>query len=229
MQQACLAVLASVLLPPFPAPSHAAEEVGPTPCVKAAVAAIQKRYETVRDLSARFSQSSRSVALGRAGSSATSRGSVVFAKPGRMRWHYQEPDESLVVSDGHWLWIYDPFHREAQKLEVGGAWLSGAAIQFLLGEGKLLRDFRVSAERCNEEQALLVLVPRSASTYEELRLEADARSGDIRATEVRDLLGNVTRVAFEDVQINTDPKAELFAFEAPEGVRVIELATPPGQ
>ncbi|MDJ0850158.1 MAG: outer membrane lipoprotein carrier protein LolA [Myxococcota bacterium] len=227
--RAVLALVTAAVLLPSPPAFAGDEEPEPTACVAAAVAAIQKRYETVRDLSARFAQSSRSVALGRAGSSATSRGSVVFAKPGRMRWHYQEPDESLVVSDGHWLWIYDPFHREAQKLEVGGAWLSGAAIQFLLGEGKLLRDFRVSAERCNEEQALLVLVPRSASTYEELRLEADARSGDIRATEVRDLLGNVTRVAFEDVQINTDPKAELFAFEAPEGVRVIELATPPGQ
>ena len=64
MLQACLAVLASVLLPPVP-PSSAAEEEEPTPCVKAAVAAIQKRYETVRDLSARFSQSSRSVAPSR--------------------------------------------------------------------------------------------------------------------------------------------------------------------
>ncbi len=224
-----LALLLTGLLLLASHPVTAEEGAGPSPCVRAAVAAIQKRYETVRDLSARFAQTSRSVALGRSASSVASRGSVVFAKPGRMRWHYEEPDESLVVSDGEWLWIYDPSHREAQKLQVGGAWLSAAAIQFLLGEGELLRDFQVAAESCDDEQAQLVLTPRQPSTYERLRLEADAGSGDVRATEVHDLLGNVTRVVFEDVRVNTDPAAEVFTFQAPEGVRVIELGTPPGQ
>lgn len=222
-----LLLMGLLLLASRPAPAE--EEAGPSPCVRAAVAAIQKRYETVRDLSARFAQTSRSLALGRSASSVASRGSVVFAKPGRMRWHYEEPDESLVVSDGEWLWIYDPFHREAQKLQVGGAWLSAAAIQFLLGEGELLRDFQVAAESCDDEQAQLLLTPRQPSTYERLRLEADVVSGDVRATEVHDLLGNVTRVVFEDVRVNTDPAAEVFTFQAPEGVRVIELGTPPGQ
>jgi outer membrane lipoprotein-sorting protein len=36
-------------------------------------------------------------------------------------------------------------------------------------------------------------------------------------------------VSFQEVQVNTDPPASLFAFEAPEGVRVIELSPPPGQ
>lgn len=215
-----------LLVPPEASPAKEAE---PSDCVRTAVAAIQKRYESVRDLSARFEQASRSVALGRPGASLTSRGRVVFAKPGRMRWHYEEPEESLVVSNGRWLWLYDPVHREAQKLEVGEAWLSGAAIQFLLGQGQLLRDFRVKAESCDAEQALLVLVPRAPSTYEELRIETDVRTGDILATEVHDLLGNVTRVTFEDVKINTDPPAALFSFEAPEGVRVIEIGAPPGQ
>ena len=192
-------------------------------CVRAAVEAVQKRYESVRDISARFEQTSFSVALGRAGSSSKSRGRVVFAKPGRMRWHYQEPEESLVVSDGHWLWIYDPAHKEAQKLEVGEAWLSGAAIQFLLGEGRILRDFEVRSESCDSQEAQLVLVPRSPTTYERLQLEVDVAGGDVRVTEVHDLLGNVTRVAFQDMQVNTDPPPETFGFEAPEGVKVLEL------
>ena len=77
---------------------------------------IQRRYEAVRDLSADFVQTTRSVALGGPGSAATSHGTVVFAKPGKMRWAYDDPEPSLVVSDGHWLWIYDPAHQEVQKL-----------------------------------------------------------------------------------------------------------------
>lgn len=224
-----LAVLLLVL-PALPAPAGGEEaENEVSPCVRSAVEAIQKRYETVRDLSARFEQTSHSVALGRAGGSSVSSGRVVFAKPGRMRWHYEEPEESLVVSDGRWLWIYDAALREAQKFEVGEAWLSGAAIQFLLGEGRILRDFHTRADACGPAEAVLELVPRRPATYEKLRLRADPRSGDILETEVHDLLGNVTRVAFRDLEVNTDPPPETFTFQAPEGVKVLELDAQPAR
>lgn len=195
-------------------------------CVRAAVLAIQDRYQAVRDLRASFEQTTRSVALGTAGPVTKTRGSVVFAKPGKMRWSYTEPEESLVVSDGHWLWLYDATRAEAQKLEVGDGFLSGAAIQFLLGEGRILRDFRVVAESCNEREARLTLVPRESASYEKLRVRADRGSGDLLETEITDLLGNVTRVAFANVQTNLDPPPELFRFVAPPGVEVIELDDP---
>jgi outer membrane lipoprotein carrier protein len=214
------------LLAAAPAAGNDEPEPEPSACVRGAVAAIQRRYESVRDLSARFEQTSRSVALGNAGASTRSRGRVSFAKPGRMRWHYEEPEESLVVSDGRWLWLYDPARREAQKLPVGEAWLSGAAIQFLLGEGQILRDFRVSAELCGAQDARLTLVPRQPASYERILLRADPRSGEILETEVHDLLGNATRVAFSEVRVNTDPAAALFEFEAPPGVELLELEAP---
>jgi outer membrane lipoprotein carrier protein len=218
-----------LLLPGSPAAAGGDPGAAVDPCVRAAVEAVQKRYESVRDLSARFEQTTFSVALGRAGASSTSRGRVVFAKPGRMRWHYEEPEESLVVSDGHWLWIYDPAHREAQKLEVGEAWLSGAAIQFLLGEGQILRDFDTRADACDAREAQLVLVPRRPATYEELRLRVDPRSGDVLETEVHDLLGNVTRVSFQDLEFDTNPAPELFRFQAPKGVTVLEMDESPAR
>jgi len=220
---------ALLLLPASGAPAEEAPAPEIPACVRSAVEAVQKHYESVRDISARFEQESFSVAFGRAGSSSQSRGSVVFAKPGRMRWHYEEPEESLVVSDGRWLWIYDPAHKEAQKLEVGEAWLSGAAIQFLLGEGEILRDFEVRAEACAAEQARLVLVPRSPSSYEKLHLTTDPRVGEVRETEVHDLLGNVTRVVLRDARVNTNPPPETFRFVAPPGVQVLELNASPGR
>jgi outer membrane lipoprotein-sorting protein len=196
-------------------------------CVRATVEAIQKRYEAVDDLRASFEQTTRSVALGASGPLTTSRGRVVFAKPGKMRWSYSEPEESLVVSDGRWLWLYDPLQREAQKLAVGDGYLSGAAIQFLMGEGEILRNFRVTAESCDESQARLALVPRRPASYERLRVRADRVSGDLLETEIVDLLGNVTRVAFEGIETNVDPAPELFRFVPPAGVAVIELDAPP--
>jgi outer membrane lipoprotein carrier protein len=93
------------------APADAATQA----CTARAVEKIQHRYESVRDLSADFVQTTRSVALGAAGASTASRGSVVFAKPGKMRWQYDAPEPSLVVSDGKWLWIFDPAHRRCRN------------------------------------------------------------------------------------------------------------------
>ena len=96
---------------------------------------VQQRYEKVRDLSAHFEQTTRRVALGDGGGDAlVARGDVVFAKPGKMRWAYESPEPSLVVSDGATLWIYDPKAREVQKLSLGEGHLSAAGVQFLLGD-----------------------------------------------------------------------------------------------
>lgn len=193
-------------------------------CMARAVEAIQRRYEGVRDISARFVQTTRPVAVGsRAQEPESSRGRVVLAKPGKMRWAYEEPQESLVVSDGETLWLYDPEFGEVQKLPMAEGFLSGAAAQFLLGAGELRRDFTVTALACGPEEARLELVPREPATYEKIVLDADPRTGDVRRSRVVDLLGNVSTVEFHDVERNRDPAPETFRFDPPEGVKVIEI------
>jgi outer membrane lipoprotein carrier protein len=218
-------VLASALawaLAPAPQASAAAPP-GAEECAGRAIAALQRRYESVRDLSARFEQTSRSVALGGPAATERSQGQVVFAKPGRMRWSYETPEPSLVVSDGKELWIYDPARQEAQRFPVTEGYLSGAAVQFLLGQGQILREFNAKALRCEATAVELELVPRAPATYEKLRVVTDPRSGELLETTVFDLVGNATTVALRDAKTNLDPKPSLFRFEAPEGVRVLEL------
>jgi outer membrane lipoprotein carrier protein len=207
-----------------PGPARAESPPAADACADRAAAALQRRYESVRDLSARFEQTSRSVALGGpARAEARSSGSVVIAKPGRMRWSYDEPEPSLVVSDGSVLWIYDPVNREAQRLAVTEAYLSGAAVSFLLGAGEIRRDFELRALECSESSVLLELVPRQPATYEKLEARTDPRSGELLETTVVDLLGNRTRVALRDLRVNQGPDAKLFRFEPPPGVRILEL------
>jgi chaperone LolA len=219
------ATLTLALLLAWPTASSALP--GPTSeCAAGAVAAMQARYEKLQDLSADFVQESRSVALGGPGEVSRSQGRVVFAKPGRMRWTYTAPEESLVVSDGASMWIYDPAGGEAQKLPVGEGALSAAGVQFLLGEGDVLVDFAVTELACDADEARLELLPREPAAYEKLRVTVDPNSGDMRETEVTDLFGNVTRVRFEQVRVNTSPPAAMFRFVAPDGVEVIDLTLP---
>ncbi len=205
----------------------AREESAPDSCVARTAAAVQRRYEGVRDLSTRFEQVSVSVSLGTSpGGETRSSGRAVFAKPGKMRWSYEAPEPSLVVSDGTTLWLYDPGFGEVQQLPVGDGYLSGAAIQFLLGEGDMLRDFEVRALHCGETEVRLELRPREPAAYEYLELVASPTSGDVSSSRVVDLLGNVTVVDFTELKVNQSPPDETFRFEPPEGASVIDLTVP---
>jgi outer membrane lipoprotein carrier protein len=195
-------------------------------CARAVAERVQQRYDAVKDLKARFVQRSARVALGGSQAGALeSSGELLLAKPGRMRWSYEKPAPSLVVSDGTTLWIYDPEAQEVQQLPLGPEFLSGAAVQFLLGAGRITDEFEVAARGCGEERAELVLTPKRDQAYERLELSADPRTGEVRHTAVVDLLGNRTEVELEDVRVNTRPSRELFHFSPPEGTRV--LAVPP--
>lgn len=196
----------------------------PSTCVDGTIAVIQKRYESVSDLSASFVQTTHPVVFGgKAGGGQVSRGTVVFAKPGKMRWQYSEPEPSLVVSDGHTLWIHDPEHAEVQRMRVSEGYLSGAAIQFLIGEGDMRRDFAITGVACSDDASELELRPKTDVGFEKLRVVADRATGELRRTTIHDLLGNVTEVAFSDVRANQSPDDSLFRFEAPPGHEVIDL------
>ena len=223
-------ILLAILLAAQPALGEDAVEgpsagVAPT-CAASATQKVQDRYDGVSDLSGLFIQQTRSVAFGGASEPVAASGRVLFAKPGRMRWDYEKPEPSLVVSDGAVLWIYDPVAGEAQKLTVDAGYLSGAAIQFLIGDGKILDSFEVAARECTEARAELELRPREASTYEQIDLVVDLATGWILATTVHDLFGNQTEVAFSELRANEGAPAERFQFDPPEGVRVLSLEAP---
>jgi outer membrane lipoprotein carrier protein len=203
------------------APKAAAAALPPAvECAAALAARVQAHYDRMRDLEAHFRQRTVS-ALSPAGDVSTGR--VVLAKPGRMRWSYETPEPSLVVSDGATLWIFDPAAREVQELAVGDEFMSGAALQFLLGKGRIADSFSVSADRCDAARARLVLRPRAAASYERLELEVDARSGEAQSTLVVDLFGNRTEVEFSELRYDVGPDASVFRFDAPPGVRVLKL------
>jgi outer membrane lipoprotein carrier protein len=193
-------------------------------CLNRTIDALQTRYEKVRDVRAHFVQTTRAAHTGgTAPAPVRSSGHMVVQKPAKMRWVYEEPEESLVVSDGESMWIYDPGFGEAQRLPVGEQTLSGAAVNFLLGEGDLRREFEIALVSCDEAHAVLELRPRAPASYESLRVTADPRSGMLSHTRISDLLGNVTDLELTQLQTNVSPAPETFRFVAPEGVNVVEL------
>jgi outer membrane lipoprotein carrier protein len=231
MTQLAIATLAFALAALPAGAAEAPPKAAPADCAAEISARVQERYDGVRSLRAKFTQTSRNVAFGdspEAGAEAAASGRVEFAKPGRMRFEYEKPEPSLVVSDGATLWIFDPAAKEVQVLPVSGGFLSAAAIQFLLGEGRLTETFTVGARSCGADRAVLDLRPKGEATYERIEIGVEPKTGWIRETTVFDLLGNETHLAFTDLATNEPAPAERFRFDPPAGVRVLKLdAEPP--
>lgn len=197
-------------------------------CATRFATAVQTHYEKVNDFAANFEQQTRSVTLGNAslGADAPSSGTVQFKKPGKMRWRYESPMPSLVISDGKTLWIFDENVGEAQRLPVTEGYLTGAALEFLLGDGKILDEFEVDVATCKPDEqdtVELTLRPKRPASYEFLTLRANPESGEILSTGLVDLFGNRTDISFRDARANLDPPAATFTFEPPAGVQVIDL------
>jgi outer membrane lipoprotein carrier protein len=208
----------------------AALEVEPLKCgpddARQMAMKIQDRYDGIRDIHSNFEQRNESASFaGQPLMTAEAKtGRVVFAKPGKMRWTYLAPEPSEVVSNGKLLWIYDVEGRSITRLEVTAGFLSGAALQFLLGDGQILESFDVVTNDCQPSRVTLILHPKAEATYEQLGLVADRETGELLATSVLDLFGNLTEIRFSQTRINLDPGEEMFEMEIPEGVELIDYA-----
>src|SRR5690606_35543702 len=153
-----------------------------------------------------------------------SKGRISFAKPGRMRWEYDEPDPQTIVADGSTLWIHQPEDAQVLKAPLEEAFRSDTPVSFLFGVARLERDFTPSLEKGTEDDAIrLRLEPKSKDqALGVLFLDVDPKSWDIRAATIVDALGNRTEVRLSGLERNQGLDRSLFVFERPPGTDVIE-------
>jgi len=201
--------------------ADAAAEADGAGCAAQIAARVEQRYRAVRDLSANFEQSSHSAAM--PGAPSLSSGRLVITRSGRLHFRYERPAPSLVVSDGETLWIADPVAKEVQVLRAEGGFMTGTALQVLVGGGRIADAFEASAEGCGGGTVRLILAPREAAHYERIELQVAAESGEVQGVALADVLGNITRTALRGVAVNQDPAPELFRYAPAPGERLLRF------
>jgi outer membrane lipoprotein carrier protein len=183
--------------------------------------ALQKRYDSVKDLRADFVQTSHVVSVGR---KEVSRGVITVMRPGHMRWEYSAPEQRVIVMDGETLQIYTPADGQLQIASLGSGAVSPTALSFLLGDGILRQVFEVAGTLESDRNELgLKLRPRQDSGFEFLELWLDPRTYQLRESVVLDLFGNRTGVRFRKISENTGVVEEVFSIEVPDDTEVIDL------
>jgi outer membrane lipoprotein carrier protein len=209
------AVLSAVLLAASASAATASAQPG---SAEDLVRRLERRNSQVRDLTARFTQTYRSGALGR---TLVETGTIALKRPGRMRWEYESPERKTFVADGTRFFFYVPADRQVIVREQAGE--RGVAMALLSGQGGLLEQFDPELE-AREDAALerVRLVPRHPDPeVRSVSVELDAQLR-VRSIAIEDAQGNTSRFRFESLRENLELPERLFRFELPRGVEVIQ-------
>lgn len=187
------------------------------------VAALQKKYDTIRTFSADFEHVYTGGALRR---QLTERGRLQVKKPGRMRWEYTAPEKKLFISDGVKLYAYIPADRQVMVSSVPQGDQATTPALFLAGQGSLTRDFTATEvstpNGASGGTRALKLVPKTPQAeFESLILTVDSRTLALRGLESMDAQGGTSSFLFIDLKENVALSDKDFVFAIPRGVDVI--------
>ena len=145
---------------------------------------------------------------------------LVMRKPDHFYWHATEPYEEVMTTNGERIWIYEPDLEQVTIQDFSNDLSRTPAL--LLSEDKetLQESFEVSFSERNGETHFNLLPRGSGSLFESLTLVfADEV---LKEMHFEDSLGQQTSMSFRQVQVNEPVDEELFSFEAPPGVEVID-------
>jgi outer membrane lipoprotein carrier protein len=179
---------------------------------------IQKTYEKINDLKAKFVQKVTYKTIGR---TQKDEGVVNFKKPDKMKWEYSSGE--LVVCDGKNLWFYIPDEKRVIKADLKTAFSTSTPSNFLSGMGKLTEDFKISIKSSQKDITCLNLDPKTPiENLKELVICVDKKEFLVRSSTVVDNLGNETEIEFKEIQVNRGIEDKEFEFKVPQGAEVIE-------
>jgi outer membrane lipoprotein carrier protein len=189
-------------------------------------AALQRKYDSVKDFSASFTQSYEGGVLRR---KSLESGLVFVKKPGKMRWDYLKPEKKLFVSDGQTMFLYFPNEKQVMKNDVPTQDQATSAVLFLMGKGDIIRDFTVRwADGGSETTYRLRLDPKSRQAeYDWLEITADRETLRLVGLMAADAQGGRSAFTFSNFKENAGLADKMFQFTIPRGTEVISSGKTP--
>jgi outer membrane lipoprotein carrier protein len=123
------------------APGHRVFTLAADQTAPELAAAVQRKYDTIKDFSADFVHKYEGGVLRK---TITERGRLLVKKPGKMRWDYSAPETKQFVSDGVKMYSYIPEDKQVIVANVPTDDRAPTPTLFLAGKGSVQRDFTPS-------------------------------------------------------------------------------------
>ncbi len=155
-------------------------------------------------------------------------GTAYFARGGRMRWDYRQPNEKLFLCDGKKLWLYVPAEKQVARSAARGSEDVRAPFHLLLSRLNLRKIFS-KIEFADQElkpvagNRVLRAFPQRGyeEEYHEVLIELNP-AFDICRLVVFYADHSTMEFAFDRIERNFAIPPSLFRFSAPPGAEVID-------
>lgn len=148
----------------------------------------------------------------------TSFGVFYLHRPGKFHWQYQKPFTQTIIANGGKVWFYDTDLEQVtiKKLDKS---LGSTPALLLSGEISLRDNFTLEQQGAEEGLQWVRLLPKNQeSSFKYIMIGLN--KGVLGGMELSDNFGQLTRIYFSNLKVNTKLAPDLFKFVTPKGVDV---------
>ncbi|MEZ5401266.1 MAG: outer membrane lipoprotein chaperone LolA [Bryobacteraceae bacterium] len=179
---------------------------------------IEQRYNRPRTLQFQFEQSE----AGRGRITRTESGTLSLRKPGRMRWDYTAPEGKLFLSDGKFVYFFNPLTMKVSRSKLRESDDMRAPLAFLMGRLDFHRDFKKFRTTPEGEDTYVIAEPKSDKapyTQVAFLVTPDYR---IKMLRVNGQDQSIMVYRLENEQTNPSLADGMFQFKMPAGAILVD-------
>jgi outer membrane lipoprotein carrier protein len=192
-----------------------------TPTASALASKVDDHYNHLRSLETRYTERYRGMGIDR-----TETGTLLLAKPGRMRWSYDSPAGKLFVLDGKYAISYTPGDAQADRIPAKQLDDLHSPLRFLLGHAQLSKELDGLTVAPVSGGYTLSGAPKGMSAkLRSLSLTVSAQ-GIIQTMRIEETDGAITDFAFSAMHENVPVAEDAFRFTPPPGVTLVSGVSP---
>ena len=179
---------------------------------------VETRYNRARTLQVLFNEQYLRPGVGQKIES----GTLELRKPGRMRWDYRKPAGKLAVSDGKFLYLYDPEQNQAQRFKMQDTEDLRAPLAFLLGKLHFQKEFKNIQGRPEGAGTRIAAEPQSDNLPYSAVEFLVTPEGRIQEVKVTSFDRSVLDYTFTEEKVDPPLADSLFRFQLPPGAQLTE-------
>ena len=143
-------------------------------------------------------------------------GDLSVKRPNLVHWNTTSPDESLIVSDGQSIFLYDPFIEQVTAYKLDGAIANTPILLITTDDTVLWEQYSVSRVSKNN---YVIHANDINSRIKTLEINFNERS-ELAGFTFLDVTGQLSKVSLNNVNLSPNLNASIFEFSIPAGVHL---------
>jgi len=153
------------------------------------------------------------------------KGRLLFQKPDRMKWVYEEPEEKVFLTKDGSFEFYVPEDKQMIRGVIQDEGHEGEILFIISGQKSILESYWVEISGSaseNQNNYQLRLTPKTEEYYAYLLLDFDKDDLLLKRIVLFDWAGNKTETSFSRIRTNIRFSKKDFQLDVPADVEIIE-------